>query len=151
MTSVFQKPEEVSGYALHRTVAALADGEQVIYRDDGAAVAIRTEAPIATDVRLFTLKACVGKKRNGKHIYFAHGDWRARRAWLDKQAAQNGFEVITVHITDKREVIDKANPFTVDSTRFTGALKVTDPKKFSAALNRGIGKCRTFGFGFLTI
>ncbi len=49
MTSVFQKPEEVSGYALHRTVAALAGGEQVIYRDDGAAVAIRTEAPIATD------------------------------------------------------------------------------------------------------
>jgi CRISPR-associated protein Cas6/Cse3/CasE subtype I-E len=96
-------------------------------------------------------KPALAKKRNGKHIYFAHGDWRARRAWLDKQAAQNGFEVITVHITDKREVIDKANRFTVDSTRFTGALKVTDPEKFSAALNRGIGKCRTFGFGFLTI
>ena len=151
MTSVFEKPEQVSGYALHRTVTALAGGEHVVYRDDGASVAIRTEAPIAPDVRLFTLKACVGKKNKGRHVYFANGDWRARRAWLDTQAAQNGFEIITVHITDKREVIGKANPFSVDSTTFTGALKVTNQEKFSAALNRGIGKCRTFGFGFLTI
>ena len=42
--------------------------------------------------------------------------------------------------------------FTVDSTDFTGVLKVTDATKFSAAVREGIGGCgKAFGFGMLLL
>ena len=162
---IVKKPRSVTGYPIHRAVAALAQGAPHLWRDNGDTLTIRTAARIDADgadlpsvrageLRLFNLRACVNSKIRGRHIYPPRGDHKARQAWLARQGARHGFELVTVHCTSKfATVADQAGrDFKLDSTDFTGVLKVTDAEAFQRALCAGVGSTgRAFGFSLLSI
>ena len=164
MDFVLRKPPTVRGYALHRMAAGLADGEKVLFADCGDHVLLRTDKPLdvekrsvrtfaVNDVVGFELRACVGKKVKGKHVYFRTSDWRSRHAWLARQGEALGFAVITVHCTAEMQTVTKGDrTFTVDQTDFTGVLKVADVEQFNKAIALSVGnKGKAFGFGMLVI
>ena len=162
---IVKKPRGVVGYPIHRAVAALAQGAPHHWRDNGDTVTIRTTASIDSEgadlpavrtgeLRLFNLRACVNSKVRGRHIYPPRGDHQARQAWLARQGLRHGFEVVAVHCTSRfATVADHAGrDFKLDSTDFTGVLKVTDTQAFEQALCAGVGSTgRAFGFSLLSI
>lgn len=155
----------MTGYPIHRAVAALAQGSPHLWRDNGDEVTIRTAAPLEAEgtalpdvtvgeIRLFNLRACVGSKIRGRHVYPQEGDSKARLDWLNKQAQRHGFEVISAHCTSEMaRVSDQSGrDFTLDSTDFTGVLKVADCNAFNNALRVGVGSTgKAFGFSLLSI
>lgn len=162
---IVTKPGTTRGYKAHQMVLGLTKEPTTLFVDLGDSLRIRSEKPI-TDEAIgmrdisegsicgFELKACVSKKRKGKHIYFPLADWRSRHEWLRKQGERNGFEPLTVtsHSSMLKISDGDKRKFSVDETDFCGVLKVTDPEKFKAALRNGIGStARTFGFGMLVI
>jgi hypothetical protein len=160
-----KKPHVVSGYSVHRAVAALTQGEPHIWRDNGETVTIRTSAAIDAhgselpavelgEMRLFNLRACVGSKVRGRHIYPLRGDHQFRKIWLAKQGLRHGFELIAVHSrSDVARVADQVGrDFVIDATDFTGILKITDAVAFQQALQLGVGGTgKAFGFSLLSI
>ena len=160
-----KKPRSVTGYPVHRAVAALAQGAPHIWRDNGETVTIRTSAQLDAqgadlpavpkgELRMFSLRACVASKVRGRHIYPPRGDHQARKQWLARQGLRHGFEVVAVHSTSgTARVADQAGrDFALDSTDFTGVLKVTDTAAFHAALGSGVGATgKAFGFSLLSI
>jgi CRISPR associated protein len=160
-----KKPESVTGYPIHRAVAALAQGAPHLWRDNGDTLTIRTTAALdaegadlpsvqAGELRMFNLRACVGSKVRGRHVYPPRGDHVARQTWLSRQGQRHGFEVVAVHCTsDIACVADQAGrDFTLDATNFTGVLKVTNEAAFHNALQVGVGATgRAFGFSLLSI
>ncbi len=162
---VLAKPASTRGYALHRMVMGLTQGAPAIFADAGGRLLIRTAADIgieghdipdvaAGEMRAFELRACVSKKSRGKHIYPAPGNWQFRHDWLRRHGERLGFEVKTIHCVGEIVEVDNGGGrrFSVDSTDFTGILKVSDAQLFREALEKGVGSTsRTFGFGFLII
>lgn len=162
MEYVIEKPIAVAKYASHRIVAGLTGGKPASWFDEGERLRVRTADKLpaeAQPARVFTLgqvvgfqlKASCGKKVKGKHRYFHTADWRSRHEWLKRKGEMHGFEVLTVHCHAEQERITAGvRIFTVDTTSFTGVLKVTDAGKFEAVLVSGIGStAKAFGFGFL--
>ena len=158
------KPAALRGYPLHRMVMGLTKGKPALFADEGKTLILRTEAsidaeakaprsPAVGDLSAFELRACVSKKRKGRHIYFHPKNWQARHDWLDAKGLQHGFAVLTVHSSAERvKIEDKKRRFWIDQTDFTGILKVTDADLFHNALLNGVGStARTFGFGLLII
>jgi hypothetical protein len=162
---IIKKPRSMTGYPIHRAVAALAQSSPHLWRDNGETVTIRTATPIDAEgtalpeivlgeLRLFNLRACVGCKIRGRHVYPPQGDSKARLDWLTKQALRHGFEVISAHCTSElARVSDQTGrDFTLDSTDFTGVLKVADCTAFNNALRVGVGSTgKAFGFSLLSI
>lgn len=160
-----KKPRAISGYPIHRAVAALTQGAPHTWRDNGDTLTIRTTAQLDAEgsdlpevqlgeLRMFSLLACVGSKVRGRHIYPPRGDHAARQAWLGRQGQRHGFEVVAVHCSsDLARVADQSGRnFTLDATDFTGVLKVTDITAFQTALRAGVGSTgKAFGFSLLSI
>lgn len=159
------KPAMVQGYPLHRMVMGLTDGQPALFADAGQELLIRTgvelDAPSKEvmsfaegDITAFELRACCGKKRRGKNIYFELKDWRSRHDWLKRKGELLGFEPLTIHCTSEIAKIDngKGRSFCVDQTDFVGVLKVTDTQIFQKALSCGVGSvAKTYGFGMLIV
>jgi len=159
------KPKEISTYQSHQMIKGLLKDAQGLYRDYGSYLLVRTEEAITgagnplrrapqDEVMGFELRACVSKKRKGKHIYFPTRDWRARHDWLHRQGIRNGFKVLTVNCHAEMQEIDdsRGRKFMVDQTDFVGVLKVEDPIHFEGALTKGVGStATTYGFGMLII
>ncbi|MBL6736474.1 MAG: type I-E CRISPR-associated protein Cas6/Cse3/CasE [Burkholderiales bacterium] len=158
------KPASLRGYPLHRIVAELTKNEPSLFSDEGATILVRTESSIDAEPRpvkelragqltAFELRACVSKKRKGKHIYPPTGDWESRHEWLQNKASAHGFEILSLHSSSKMvRITDQNRSFKIDQTDFTGVLKVTDESLFRAILIRGVGStAKTFGFGMLVI
>lgn len=160
-----KKPPSISGYPIHRAVAALANGAPHLWRDNGETLTIRTAAALdapgaelpsaqAGELRLFNLRACVAHKVRGRHVYPPPGDHKARQDWLGRQAQRHGFEVLTVHCSSRpaRVADQSGRDFRLDATDFTGVLKVLDATAFGNALRTGVGSTgRAFGFSLLSI
>ena len=49
--------------------------------------------------------------------------------------------------TGRRRLLDQRGP----DARFSGRLTVREPERFGAALGRGLGRHRAFGFGMLLL
>jgi len=159
------KPRHTRGYALHRMVAELAQGQPVLFADQGEHLLVRTAqaitpsgqalpTPQAGAVLAFELQASVAARRGGKNIYPDLQDWLARRAWLDNEGCKHGFELMAAHVTaDRLRVTDKTGrTFWIDASHFTGVLKVTDAGLFAAALTSGIGRVgKAYGMGLLVV
>ena len=160
-----KKPKGVAGYPVHRAVAALTNGAAHIWRDNGETLTIRTTAPIDSEgvdlpevhlgeLRLFNLRACVGTKVRGRHVYPAKGDHQTRKTWLTQKGLRLGFVLVAVHSTSNvaRVTDHTGRDFILDATDFTGVLKVTDVAAFQKALRSGVGSTgRAFGFSLLCI
>ncbi len=159
------KPRQTQGYALHRMVAELANGQPVLFADQGDHLLVRTAQAISAKglplptpepnaVLAFELQASVAARKGGKNIYPELSDWPTRRAWLDKEGIKHGFELMAAHVSAERlRVNDKAGrSFWIDSSHFTGVLKVTDAARFAAALVIGIGRVgKAYGMGLLVV
>jgi hypothetical protein len=162
---IIPKPDRISGYSSHRMVADLLDGAPGLFVDNGDHIVIRTDKPITPNGKRvinpelgaiigFELRACAVQRKGGKNIYPEIGDWRFRRSWLEAEGLKNGFEIIALHVSGDRQNINSKNnrKFWIDSTLFTGILKVVDDGKFNLALVKGIGRVgKAFGMGLLVI
>jgi hypothetical protein len=158
------KPTTVRGYALHRMAEGLTGGSRPLFTDCGDHLVVRTDRKLDApqrplrevnrgDIVGFELRACVGKKIKGRHVYFHTSDWRSRHEWLSRQGQRHGFEVITVYCAADIATVTKGErQFTLDQTDFTGVLTVVDEALFRQAMVTGIGsKGRAFGFGMINI
>lgn len=158
------KSSDVTGYKVHQIVEALTGGKSPLFVDAGDKVIIRTEADLPApqvEPRLwnegsllsFQLRACVARKRKGKHIYMPRNDIDGRKTWLRAKAAANGFEIVSVFVIPTSMRIEKKpQHFTLDATEFVGVLRVVNANAFSHALQTGIGSVgRAFGLGMLVI
>lgn len=75
-----------------------------------------------------------------------------RLAWLARRGSEHGFEVVHAEVSVERRPFDKPGRAAwLDVSEFSGRLRVTDAARFGAALDRGIGKGRSFGFGMLVL
>jgi CRISPR system Cascade subunit CasE len=110
-----------------------------------------------------------GKRRNGKRVEIR--DESEQAAWLERKAAQHGFRLCAVRSIDEDKRKGKrATPgdsdvqssppdatsargarLTFASVLFEGELVVTDAELFHAALRRGIGTGKAYGFGLLSV
>ncbi len=159
------KPRQTRGYALHRMVAELAQGQSVLFADQGDHLLVRTAQPITSQgqplpapakgaVVAFELQASVAARKGGKNIYPELLDWPIRRTWLDTEGLKHGFDLMAVHVTaDRLRVLDKTGrQFWIDASHFTGVLKVTDAALFATALTSGIGRVgKAYGMGLLVV
>ena len=129
------KPGTLRGYALHRLVQGLTSDKSALFVDMGDKILVRTQKGITTsgipirvcsfgDVLAFELRASVGRKRKGKHIYFPLADWRSRHEWLSRQGTLKGFEILSLHSSSSIAKIDDGNgrKFTLDQTDFVGEI-----------------------------
>lgn len=98
-----------------------------------------------------------GKRRSGKRVSIVLHAEQAK--WLSERLAKAGAELL-----DKPPLIirseglrqlhrggeDKNHPL-LRGALFDGVLKVNDPEKLIAAVHRGIGPAKAFGFGLLSL
>lgn len=159
MDILIDKPARVRGYALHRIVEQYQQGQPALWADEGAQLRIRPKNAAPPEYEAgtllgFTVTACASYKHHGKHRYYPVADWRSRKAWLERKAERHGFEILGVHVEPgitKVEAHD-GRTFSLDSTQFTGLLRVTDPASFAQVLVQGIGATGSaFGLNLLIV
>lgn len=162
---VIPKPASIKSYAAHRLIAELCDGERYQFVDRGDHFIVRTAKsvthrgkPIAIPsqgaVVAFEMRASVEQRVKGENVYPPLKDWRTRRDWLEKKGEKHGFQVLAVHVTAAQLNVENKEQrrFWIDSTDFTGILKVTDVSAFSEAIHTGIGRVgKAFGMGMLVL
>ena len=169
---------ETDVYQLHQQIERLMGGrEENPYLwmaepigDRMLAVTIRSErlpdslAPHARELpsefaageeRRFSLVAqCAVRRgpRNARTAIDIDDDPR-RLQWLERRAALSGFEVLSVEIASVSRIrVEKMGARHVaDRTRFEGRLRITEPRRFAAALRGGIGHGKAFGRGVLDV
>jgi hypothetical protein len=148
--TLITKPDTLTGHALHRVAAGIAPG--ALHLDEGSHLRVRAELP--ADLRAFTLRASVCTRVGGRNVYPHSANWQARHEWLEREGERHGFSLLTQHSTSGRLPIrdGRGRDFVIDATDFVGVLKVTDPVKFAAVLERGVGRIgRAWGLGMLCV
>ena len=159
MDIVIDKPARLRGYTLHRLVEQYQQNEPALWVDEGSQLRIRaknSDPPYYEQGKLlgFMVTACVAFKHKGKHRYLPLGDWRGRKAWLEKQALKHGFQVVGMHVKPAMQKIEASDgrSFRIDATEFAGVLRVTDQEKFGKVLISGIGRVgKAFGLNLLVV
>lgn len=103
----------------------------------------------------FRLRANPTVKRDGKRRAWLKESDQIR--WLEKKASVCGFKPLSVTIVPEGEVNgykhdkDQKRKLRLAAVRFEGSLIVTEPDRFSQAINNGIGSAKGFGFGLLSL
>jgi CRISPR system Cascade subunit CasE len=106
-----------------------------------------------------------GRRRNGRRVELR--DEGARLAWLDRKAADGGFQVRSVRATAAVPDVRSARGpkltgfrgargrngarLTFGSVLFEGTLTVTDADRFRQTLADGVGPGKAYGFGLLSV
>lgn len=100
---------------------------------------------------LFRLVANPTVKRNGKRWALRSVD--EQTAWMMRKAAEHGFMVEELQISDEGDVKGwrGGERMIWGSVRFDGMLTVSDEAACLAAISQGIGSAKSFGFGLLTV
>jgi len=100
-------------------------------------------------------------RRNGSRVELHREE--DQRAWLQRKATQHGFEILESGGAPEVRVVrgdkigghrvrgEREEKLTFGSVLFEGALRITDPARFRAALEGGIGSGKAYGFGLLSI
>ena len=112
-------------------------------------------------------------KNNGRRVFIETPD--AQIDWLVRKGRISGFELLAVSVSpgvpdvavggqttetglkrigdvrDKSSLAVKTHRLTFRGFVFEGHLKVTDEKAFKAALIKGIGSGKAYGFGLLSV
>jgi CRISPR system Cascade subunit CasE len=141
---------------LDRALASESDNPQVrsVARErEGIAVKDRFVFRLQanTTKKILTKSLADGTKQNGKRVPVRGDEERLR--WLSRRAAQGGFRVEAVRISEVHLVGDRAKEdhLSFAGVVFDGALSVTDVVAFRQALETGIGPAKAFGFGLLSL
>ncbi|HEY3365982.1 MAG TPA: type I-E CRISPR-associated protein Cas6/Cse3/CasE [Symbiobacteriaceae bacterium] len=93
-----------------------------------------------------------GTKRNGRRVPVGGVDDQI--SWLARKAEENGFGLLqaTVAASGSAELVKShGTGRTFQGVVFEGRLSVRDPERFQAALAKGIGPGKAFGFGLLSV
>lgn len=108
-----------------------------------------------------------GARRNGRRVELKTEEEQLK--WLARKSRESGFEVVSVQaaaeypdvwvsaegkVSGSRGLPDSAGStprLTFASVLFNGKLRVTDVERFRAALERGIGSAKGYGFGLLSV
>lgn len=73
-------------------------------------------------------------------------------AWMNKQAARNGFEIGTIEAHSVNDsCVKNGSRFGLVLWTFSGSLTVLDADRFNRAMQQGIGRMRSFGQGMLVV
>jgi CRISPR system Cascade subunit CasE len=116
-----------------------------------------------------TKRLNAGKGHKGKRIGLYEVDQQLD--WLKRKADQSGFRLLTAQTSrDEKIKLDDAIPAKLKpgdsikeepprqmhklemfSVQFDGILQVTDPDRFLATIQSGIGSGKAFGFGLLSV
>lgn len=103
----------------------------------------------------FRLAANPVLRRGGKII--PHTVAKYQMQWLEKQAENNGFKLLTSEIDSvthpvlRRRKNKGNNTFWLNRVDYNGILEITDLAKFRHALTDGVGRERAFGMGLLLL
>ena len=98
----------------------------------------------------FRLQANPTVKRYGKrYALYAEEEWMS---WLERKGQAHGFAVepLDVRCVKLGNHYGQRRRQTWHAVQFDGLLRVSQPPAFSAALRRGIGSGKAFGFGLLS-
>jgi hypothetical protein len=161
---LFGLPMGLDTYGLHQFVAHVAEGDaRPLWRMEEGALRVRSSLPlgegqpvaeVGPGLYLFDLVAAVCR-RDASHriMYPPSGDRPTREEWLHRQGVRHGFDVLSVRIRSRKDLIDRGpRSFALDDSHFLGVLRVNDPAKFNAALRQGIGRVgKAFGRGLMTV
>ncbi|MBS1705478.1 MAG: type I-E CRISPR-associated protein Cas6/Cse3/CasE [Armatimonadetes bacterium] len=101
-------------------------------------------------------QASPGKKNSQFKFLRSEGE---QVEWLMRQAESAGFRLVSVELTrEDWEDTKPGNPRPDDkrerqlgAVRFDGQLQVTDPEQFLAAVRKGIGPQKAYGFGLVSL
>jgi CRISPR system Cascade subunit CasE len=96
-----------------------------------------------------TKRLSAGKGNKGKRI----GLYKLEEQidWLHRKAQQHGFGIHSALPSRQDRSEDHVNRLELFSVQFDGILQVTDPERFLAAVQAGIGSGKAFGFGLLSL
>lgn len=99
-------------------------------------------------------------RRQGRRVAIVREE--AQLAWLGRKAEAGGFRfrLNDVRVNDagrefgwtrKGPDLDRGHALELHIVQFEGILQVTDPDRFAATLNAGIGSAKGFGCGLLSL
>jgi len=74
--------------------------------------------------------------------------------WLTRKGKNHGFSLVSIHVSEERMAHgDKRNGGAIHafSVLFDGILAITEPGKFNAAVNSGIGRGKAMGLGLFSV
>lgn len=137
-SAVIENPAVRSVEAQH---AAFREGDRLAFR-------LRAN----TTRKIDTKTGPDGLKRNGKRVP-VRGD-EARVEWLERKATASGFsfDSTAIRVTEMAPIGSKgAKTITVAGALFDGILTVTNVEQFRAAVRKGIGPAKSYGFGLLSV
>lgn len=103
----------------------------------------------ANTTRKIETRSTNGERSNGRRVPLRGDD--ARIAWLRSRAARAGFRVECVRVTEVQPTRSRVRPLTLAGSVFDGVLTVMEPASLWAALTRGMGPGKAFGFGLLSL
>ena len=107
----------------------------------------------------FRLQANPSKKQrrtgeNGQKLHsnrVPHLTPEAQISWLQNQAVQHGFELLSVEVNRPIQQRDARHHVTIATVQFDGFLRVQNSERFHEAYHKGIGPAKAFGCGLLSL
>ncbi len=103
----------------------------------------------------FRLKANPSKREHGTGKTRAINHRAEQVAWLERQAAHHGFNLLDVDVVPVPNIygrkVKTSAPIKIIGVLYQGALQVSNPELFTHALRCGIGRGRSYGCGLLSI
>lgn len=97
-------------------------------------------------------KAKEDRAGNSRRVFLTDPELRA--AWLKKQGEKYGFDVLEVHEPRAESTVSvgrSTGAFRLSGVEFSGALRITDPKLFWDAWEKGIGPEKAYGMGLMLL
>ena len=134
---------------------ALAEGDQLVFRMAANPVVSRRtdqgrlKRHDVAMAKLYDLPA--GDQRAAARREY---EQEAGGAWLARQGAAAGFEILAADVTGTRRLkIPRrgAKPAELMRYEFDGRLRIVDPARFLEKLRAGFGKAKAFGLGLMLI
>jgi len=123
---------------------------QAQYLPDGAR---QIPEPRHGDKFNFSIRCICSLSSGGKKVFFRRDDNDGRDKWFHKRAGTSGFIVHKLHEVETVSVSieDPKRNQKMPVTTFQGQLEINEPNAFMNMLASGIGRGRTWGFGFIIL
>ena len=105
------------------------------------------------EVFSFSIRCICSLSSGGKKVFFTRDDLEGRNKWFHKRADTSGFVVKELHEVETVSVTieDSKRKQRLPVTTFQGVLEIKNVSKFMSLLATGIGRGRTWGFGFIIL
>jgi CRISPR system Cascade subunit CasE len=103
----------------------------------------------------FRLRANPSKRDNQTKKTIGLWHQADQEAWLKRQADRSGFRLHGVDVIPSPNLFgrkgDQSAPIRINTALYQGILEVTEPDLFLTAVQRGIGRGKSYGCGLLSV